>query len=152
MSYVIAIVGGSCSGKTTLAGHLHARLGIKNGMIIRQDDYYVDIRDRVSDDSIPNFDIPEAIDFKALAGDVAALKAGKSVALPNYDFSTHMRERASAPVRAREFIIIEGMLLLTCPDMRGLIDYSYYIECPANLRFAGDFDLLKQFFAALCQA
>lgn len=105
-------------------------------MVIRQDDYYVDIRDRVSDGTIPNFDIPEAIDFDALRDDVTALKAGQSVALPNYDFGTHMRERASAPIRPRPYIIIEGLLLLTCPNMRELIDYSYYIECPTNLRFA----------------
>ena len=136
MSNIIAIVGGSCSGKTTLAGHLHAKLGLNSGIIIRQDDYYFDIRDRVSDGTIPNFDIPEAIDFDALCDDVAALKAGKSVALPNYDFGTHMRVRASAPIGPRRYIIIEGMLLLTCPKMRELIDYSYYIKCPTHLRFA----------------
>lgn len=133
---VIAIVGGSCSGKSTLSAYLKHRLGPDNCRLICQDDYYVDIRDRVSDDTIPNFDIPEAIDWQALSTDLTLFKAGKSVALPNYDFTTHQRTRASAPVPPKPFLIVEGMLLLTMPEVRSLFDYSYYMRCPSDLRYA----------------
>lgn len=134
--HIIAIVGGSCSGKTTLSWALQRKLGSDNCLVICQDDYYVDIRDRVDDNSIPNFDIPEAIDWDALSTDIKALKAGRSVALPNYDFTTHRRERASTAAIPKPFVIIEGMLLLTMPSMRALFDQSYYIQCPSELRYA----------------
>ena len=66
MSLIIAISGGSCSGKTTLAKFLQKHLGRNRSMIISQDDYYLDIRERVKDNKLPNFDIPEALDFNLL--------------------------------------------------------------------------------------
>jgi len=64
MSVIIAIAGGSCSGKTTLARHLQRRLGTDEAMLIRQDDYYFDIRERAAlgvkdgGEGMPNFDVP----------------------------------------------------------------------------------------------
>jgi len=68
MSVIIAIAGGSCLGKTTLARHLQRRLGTDEAMLIRQDDYYFDIRERAAlgtsdgGGGMPNFDVPEALD------------------------------------------------------------------------------------------
>ena len=54
-------------------------------MIISQDDYYLDIRERVKDNKIPNFDIPEALDFNLLFENLKCLKDKKSFVLPRYD-------------------------------------------------------------------
>lgn len=135
MSVIIAIAGGSCSGKTTLARHLQHRLGAAEAMLIRQDDYYHDIRDRAKGDEMPNFDVPEALDFDLLASNLAALKAGTSVRLPNYDFTTHQRIRATEPLEAKAFTIVEGLLLLNDPVIRKLADVSVYMRCPYETRF-----------------
>lgn len=136
MTFVIAIAGGSCSGKTTLARHLEHRLGTDYCMAIRQDDYYHDIRDRESSKPIPNFDVPEALDFAQLAEDITALKRGAPVALPNYDFTTHQRRHPSEPLQPRPYIIVEGMLLLNAPEIRPLVDHSIYMKCSYEERFA----------------
>eukprot|EP00919_Chromeraceae_sp_WS-2016_P007489 GHVR01017573.1.p2 GENE.GHVR01017573.1~~GHVR01017573.1.p2 ORF type:complete len:217 (-),score=30.65 GHVR01017573.1:55-705(-) len=136
MSFVIAIAGGSCSGKTTLARHLQHRLGGECCLAIRQDDYYFDIRDRVSGQTIPNFDVPEALDFQQLASDIAALKQGEAVKLPNYDFTTHQRRHPSEPLEPKAFIIVEGLLLLNDENIRPLIDHSVYMKCSYEERFA----------------
>lgn len=135
MSVIIAIAGGSCSGKTTLARHLQHRLGAAEAMLIRQDDYYFDIRDRVEGDEIPNFDVPEALDFALLAENLQALKQGEGVQLPNYDFTTHQRIRATEPLEAKTFTIVEGLLLLNDPVIRQQADVSIYMRCPYETRF-----------------
>lgn len=135
MSVIIAIAGGSCSGKTTLARHLQHRLGATQAMLIRQDDYYHDIRDRVEGDEIPNFDVPEALDFALLAENLDTLKNGEAVQLPNYDFTTHQRIRATEPLDAKAYTIVEGLLLLNDPVIRELADVSIYMRCPYETRF-----------------
>lgn len=135
MSVIIAIAGGSCSGKTTLARNLQHRLGAANAMLIRQDDYYHDIRERVEGDEIPNFDVPEALDFALLADNLRTLKKGEAVQLPNYDFATHQRIRASEPLEAKPFSIVEGLLLLNDENVRALADVSIYMRCPYDIRF-----------------
>jgi len=137
---IIAIVGGSCSGKTTLAHYLSDRLNAGQNaaqcLMIRQDDYYFDIRTRARGDEIPNFDVPEAIDFAALRRDLDALRAGKSVHLPNYDFTTHYRKPAVTPAGHHPYIIVEGILLLASPALDGAFDHSVYLRCDEDLRFA----------------
>jgi len=135
MSVIIAIAGGSCSGKTTLARHLQHRLGAAEAMLIRQDDYYHDIRDRAEGDEMPNFDVPEALDFDLLAENLNTLKAGEAVQLPNYDFTTHQRIRATEPLDAKPFTIVEGLLLLNDPVIRKQADVSVYMRCPYETRF-----------------
>ena len=135
MSVIIAIAGGSCSGKTTLARHLQHRLGAAEAMLIRQDDYYHDIRDRVEGNEMPNFDVPEALDFALLAENLDALKKGQGVQLPNYDFTTHQRIRATEPLDAKPYTIVEGLLLLNDPVIREQADVSVYMRCPYETRF-----------------
>lgn len=137
MPFIIAVAGGSCSGKTTLSRHLQHRIGTSHCLLIRQDDYYHDIRTReASGNELPNFDVPEALDFDQLVKDVSALKAGEPVALPNYDFTTHQRRHPSQPIKPRPFIIIEGILLLHSAPLRPLIDFSLYMRCSTEMRFA----------------
>lgn len=133
---IIAIAGGSCSGKTTLAQYLRGRLGQLDCLLIRQDDYYFDIRSRVSGTAIPNFDVPEAIDFAQLAQDLAALKSGNDVYLPNYDFTTHQRLLDVTPASPTRFILVEGLLLLTDSKLRALFDHSLYLRCSEPIRFS----------------
>jgi len=135
MSVIIAIAGGSCSGKTTLARNLQHRLGAASAMLIRQDDYYHDIRDRAQGDEMPNFDVPEALDFTLLAENLQTLKEGRAVQLPNYDFTTHQRIRATEPLEAKTFTIVEGLLLLNDPVIREQADVSIYMRCPYETRF-----------------
>ena len=140
MSVIIAIAGGSCSGKTTLARHLQRRLGMDEAMLIRQDDYYFDIRERAASGArdsgagMPNFDVPEALDFALLADDLERLKSGQAVSLPNYDFTTHQRVSATQPLAAKRFTIVEGLLLLNDPIIREQADVRIYMRCSYALR------------------
>ncbi|WP_409433353.1 uridine kinase [Litorimonas sp. RW-G-Af-16] len=132
---IIAIAGGSCSGKTTLAKALREHVGRENCLLIRQDDYYFDLLDRHFDEgSLPNFDIPEALDFDQMRADLLALQSGKAVALPSYDFATHRRREAEIPQIATRYIILEGLLLLSQSHLRELFDMSVYVRCDEATR------------------
>ena len=132
---ILAIAGGSCSGKSTLAAYLRDYVGATQCRLIRQDDYYFDIRDRGGSPMV-NFDIPEALDFDLLRDNLMSFKNNQSVALPNYDFTTHQRRTPSEPRNPRPLIILEGILLLGQPKLREIFDYSVFMRCAPELRLS----------------
>jgi len=119
-----------------LSRHLQHRIGGEHCLLVRQDDYYHDIRTRDASQGLPNFDVPEALDFDQLAADLTALKNGDAVPLPNYDFTTHQRRHPSEPIAPRPYIIVEGILLLNSEQVRPVLDYSLYMKCSTEVRFA----------------
>jgi len=105
---ILAIAGGSCSGKSTLAAYLRDYVG----------------------------PIPEALDFGLLRDNLLAFKRGEAVALPNYDFTTHQRRTPSEPRNPRPLIIVEGILLLGQPELRDIFDHSVFMRCAPELRLS----------------
>ena len=83
-----------------------------------------------------NFDIPEALDFDLLRENLMAFKQNKSAALPSYDFTPHQRRTPTEPRNPRPLIIIEGILLLSQPQLRYIFDHSLYIKCATELRLS----------------
>jgi len=132
---ILAIAGGSCSGKSTLAAYLRDYIGAAHCRVVRQDDYYHDIRKRGGSPMV-NFDIPEALDFGLLHDNLAAFKQNKSAVLPSYDFTTHQRRTPTEPRKPRPLIIVEGILLLGQPELRDIFDHSVYIGCDVELRLS----------------
>ena len=133
---LIGIIGGSCSGKTTLSRYLQEKLGPDICLLISQDDYYHDMQ-RLSamGEKLPNFDAPEAMDYDHLMKDLIALKTGKSIDMPIYDFHTHSRRIETRPVQARPIIILEGILVMGRDDLNSLYDFTYFIDCDEDTRF-----------------
>jgi len=132
---LLAIAGGSCSGKTTLAAALRDHIGAELCRLVRQDDYYHDIRSR-GGSPLVNFDIPDALDFELLKENLLAFQRGESVALPRYDFTTHQRQIPTEPLSPRPVIIIEGILLFDMPALRSIFDHMIYIKCSEDMRLA----------------
>ena len=132
---ILAIAGGSCSGKSTLAAYLRDYIGAETCRVVRQDDYYHDIRERGGSPMV-NFDIPEALDFDLLRNNLLAFKRNEAVVLPHYDFTTHQRRTPSEPRGPRPLIIVEGILLLTQPKLRDVFDHSVYMRCDTELRLS----------------
>lgn len=132
---ILAIAGGSCSGKSTLAAYLRDYIGAAHCRVVRQDDYYHDIRER-GGSPMANFDIPEALDFALLRGNLLSFKNNQATALPTYDFTTHQRRTPTEPRNPRPLIIVEGILLLGQPELRDIFDHSLYIKCDTELRLS----------------
>ena len=94
---IVAVVGASGSGKSTVVERLKADPQLSLS-VIQVDHYYRDLSHLTYEqrDGV-NFDHPDAIEYEALRKDLQALKRGQSVDAPIYDFTcTTGRVRHSA--------------------------------------------------------
>ena len=124
---MVLISGGTASGKTTLARELVRRT---DALLVTHDRYYRDIPHPRGF----NFDHPDSLDTGLLERHVTALKAGKSVELPVYDFATHSRTGGTEPVEPRPLLIVEGILVLTSECLVRAADLIIYVDAPDDIR------------------
>jgi uridine kinase len=131
---LIAIVGGSGSGKTWLAKKLQVALG-SNAARISLDDFYRD-RSHVSPAlrANINFDNPRAIDWAGLENVLNNLLAGRAARLPCYDFKTHCRLAEEKIIEPKPVITVDGLWLLRRASLRRLFALKIFIDCPARTR------------------
>ncbi|HYC69619.1 MAG TPA: hypothetical protein VEB66_00330 [Opitutaceae bacterium] len=127
---LVAIAGGSGSGKTWLADWLRRLIGPRAALRLAQDDFY---RDR---SAVPaprraglNYDHPGALDWEAFEAALRDLRAGRPCRLPAYDFATHTRVDAT-PLEPRPLVIVDGLWLLRRPSVRHLFDLTVFLRCP----------------------
>jgi len=129
------ISGGSGAGKTTLTKHLLARLGADQVSVLAFDSYYRD-QGHLSpaDRALVNYDHPDSLDHQRFAADVAAVRAGETIAAPVYDFATHTRTADVVVIEPRPIVIIEGILLLSFPEIVTSLDLAVFIDVPEPVR------------------
>lgn len=126
---VIGIAGGSGSGKTTVVKAITEHLKEKV-VVIPQDSYYKDSsylpleeRQKV------NFDHPDSIDFELLNRQLSELKQGRTIEQPVYSYLTCSRSRTeTVTVRPADVIIIEGILIFTCAELRRQMDIKIFVD------------------------
>lgn len=134
---VIAIAGGTASGKTTVAKKVYEATKNKGPVaLIKTDDYYKynpekDIEIRAK----KNYDHPDAIDFDLLVSHIKALKSGEMIEKPTYDFTTHQRKEETETIYPAKVIILEGILALVDERIRELADMKLYVDTPSDVRF-----------------
>lgn len=130
---LIAVTGGSASGKSRLAHALCAALG--GAPLLAEDDYYrCSTRLPDFDPATHNFDEPEAKDHELLASHLAALKAGAEVMRPVYDFTTHSRRSETAAMAPAPVLVVEGLHVLCDVRLTALFDFSVYVDAPEQVR------------------
>lgn len=135
MTCVVAVIGASGSGKTRLVKTLVSSSA--RFTVLRVDDYYrvLDHLDFASRDRV-NFDHPDAIEFERLAVDLTALRAGKAIAAPIYDFSRHTRASATRTVNSADIIVLEGVLAMADLATRALVDYLVFVNSSLDICLA----------------
>jgi uridine kinase len=134
---MVAIVGGSASGKTWLADRLCERLGSEKIARISQDDFYRDLSHMTQEEREKvNFDHPDALDWDVLESVFFNLIRGHSAEVPVYDFATHTRcqDRTVKIEPGATISIWDGLWLLNRPALRPLWFRSYFIHCEAETR------------------
>ena len=131
---LIAIVGGSGSGKTWLAKKLERALA-PDAMRLCLDSFYHDRshlpqtrRARI------NFDQPDAIDWALAEAAVRSLMKGGVARIPSYDFKTHSRFKATQLLQPKRFIILDGLWLLRRRALRPFFRWRIYVDCPMRVR------------------
>jgi uridine kinase len=131
---IIGISGGSGSGKTTIVRRI-AEI-VPDFTFLAQDSYYKSA-EYVDNQNITafNFDHPSAFDTDLLVEHLRALKAGKTIRVPVYDFVHHRRSEQTTEVVPRSLVIFEGIMIFVDPRVRELLDLKLYVDTPDDIRF-----------------
>ena len=128
MRRVIAIAGGSGSGKSTLAAALLEAMGKDRVALLPIDAYYHDLSHLAPEErEAVNFDHPDALDLDLFAAHIDALRSGRAVECPTYDFTSHCRRSETVSIAPRETILLEGILVACRADLRALIDRLIFV-------------------------
>ncbi|MBP1640792.1 MAG: uridine kinase [Bacteroidetes bacterium] len=126
---VIGIAGGTGSGKTTVVRKIIDRLPADEVVILPQDSYYKDSSHIPLEERLEiNFDHPNSIEFDLLIQHVKELKKGNSIEQPIYSYLTCTRDQKTITISPRDVVIIEGILVLTHPELRDLMDLKVFVD------------------------
>jgi uridine kinase len=133
---VIAVAGGSSSGKTTVVNKIVANLTDQSVVVIKHDDYYKDQSGMSMEERrAVNYDHPFALDNDLFVRQLKSLVAGNAIEKPTYDFVHFTRAVGTEIVQPAKIIILEGILVLEDPRIRALVDVKIFVECDDDLRF-----------------
>jgi uridine kinase len=114
---LIGVVGGSGSGKTTVARAIYDFLGM-DAAFVDQDAYYKDLAHLpLEERRLVNFDHPDAFDTDLLVEQLTQLQQGRSVRKPTYD------------------ILVDGILLFADARLRTLFDIKIFVDVADDVRF-----------------
>lgn len=132
---IIGIAGGSGSGKTTVVKKIIGSLPPNSVSVISQDSYYRNNKHLTAEQRAKiNFDHPSSIEFSLLTEHINKLKEGETIGMPIYSYHTCTRAEETNPVEPKKVIIVEGILILTNPRLRKLLDIKVYVDADADDR------------------
>jgi len=132
---IIGIAGGTGSGKTTVVQQIVEELQNDEVCIISQDSYYKDTSHLSYQDRVKiNFDHPNSIDFELLVSHLEQLREGNSFEQPVYSFVDHNRTGETVTTHPRQVVIVEGILILTHPEIREHFDIKIFVHADSDER------------------
>lgn len=132
---LIAITGGTGSGKSTVAKAIYNNFKKESISIIMQDSYYKDQSDMTFEERTKtNYDHPHAFDTDLLIEHINKLTSGHPIDIPIYDFTIHNRKKETLREEPKDIIIVEGILILDDQRLRDLFDIKIYVDTDADIR------------------
>ena len=131
---IIGISGASASGKSLLANTIVNELGSDQVVVISEDSYYKDHSNIPFEQRAKiNYDHPDAIDHALLLQHLLQLQEGKSIEVPIYNHSMHLREKETRRIGQHAIIVLEGILLFVEHQLRDLMDIRIYMETALDI-------------------
>lgn len=132
---IIGIAGGTGCGKTTVVNKIIDELPEGEVGVISQDSYYKDTSHLSFEERIKiNFDHPRSIDFDLLEQHLKELKQGQAIHQPVYSFVKHNRTGDTIVTHPRKVMIVEGILILTNPELREMFDIKIFVHADTDER------------------
>ena len=132
---IIGIAGGTGCGKTTVVNQILNELPEGEVGVISQDSYYKDTSHLSYEERVKiNFDHPRSIDFDLLTQHLKELKKEKPINQPVYSFVQHNRTGDTILTHPRKVMIVEGILILTNPELREMFDIKIYVHADSDER------------------
>ncbi len=131
---VIGIAGGSASGKTSVTNKIVERLQEKV-VVLQHDSYYKDCGElKGIEKEDLNFDHPDSLETSFLIEHIIALKEGRKINQPVYDFITQRRLQKTIPIEPKKIIIIDGILIFSEAALRQLMNIKIFVDTPSDER------------------
>ena len=130
----IGIAGGTGSGKTTITRRIMQEFG-GDVSVVYHDNYYKRHDDLTYEERTKlNYDHPNAFDTPLLIEHLEALKAGKPVECPVYDYTVHNRSEKTVTIRPAKVIVVEGILIFAEPELCRRMDIKIFVDTDADVR------------------
>ena len=132
---IIGIAGGTGCGKTTVVNQIIDQLATEDVAVISQDHYYKDTSNLTLEQRTKiNFDHPQSIDFPLLTQHLNDLRNNKPIEQPVYSFVEHNRTRETTTTYPTKVMIVEGILILSHPEIRDLFDIKIFVHADSDER------------------
>jgi uridine kinase len=133
--FTIGIAGGTGSGKTTVVKKILERIPEDRVALVPQDSYYKDSSHLPLEERQQiNFDHPDSLEWDLLVDHIQKLKEGKDVNQPIYSYLTCTRAEETIPVKPKEVIILEGILIYTHMPLVREIDIKVFVDADSDDR------------------
>lgn len=130
----IGIAGGTGSGKTTITRKILSEFG-GDVSVIYHDNYYKAHDDMpYSERSRLNYDHPNAFETELMLKHLRALKKGRTVDCPVYDYSAHNRSSKTITVKPAKVLVVEGILIFADKALCDEMDIKIYVDTDADVR------------------
>lgn len=131
---IIGISGASASGKSLLANTIIKELGSDQVVVISEDSYYKDRGDLPFEERAKiNYDHPNAFDHELLCEHLGILQQGRSIQVPIYNHSQHIREKETRTIGQHTIVVLEGILLFADPTLREMMDICIFMETALDI-------------------
>jgi len=132
---IIGIAGGTGCGKTTVVNQILNQLPEGEVGVLSQDSYYKDTSHLSYEERVKiNFDHPRSIDFELLESHLKELRKGNDIEQPVYSFIKHNRTGDTILTHPRKVMIVEGILILTNPELREMFDIKIFVHADSDER------------------
>jgi uridine kinase len=133
---VIGVAGGSGSGKTTVVRRITDALGDTRVTVLEHDRYYRDRNDlRLEERAALNYDHPDSLETDLMVRHLHALRDGREIEAPTYDFARHARRSETEAIAPGSAIIVEGILIYADAALRSLMDVKVFVDTDDDTRF-----------------
>lgn len=132
---VIGIAGGTGSGKTTVVRKIIKSLPDNSVVVLSQDNYYRDLGHLPLNERLEtNFDEPAAFEWELLIEHLELLRKGESIEQPTYTYVTCTRNAETIKIEPKKVVIIEGILALTCEELRNMMNIKVFVDADGDDR------------------
>ena len=130
----IGIAGGTGSGKTTITKRIISEFG-RDVAVIHHDSYYKAHDDMPFEQRCKlNYDHPDAFDNELFLEHLRALRQGRRVESPVYDYTVHNRSKETRTIRPGRVLLVEGILIFADKELCDEMDIKIYVDTDADVR------------------
>ena len=131
----VGIAGGTGSGKSTVAANIAGGLPQESVALLDHDSYYKHHPEMPFEErELLNYDHPDALDNDLLIQHLDALREGRGIEAPLYDFCTHARRTETRRVAPCPVVIVEGILVFVDSRLRDRLDVKVFVDTDADIR------------------